>query len=292
MIRRPATRMILGLAFAALLAAGAAQAQPPVWTVRDADSEMLLFGSVHVLPPGLAWKPAALVRAMQTADDLWFELPVDPASNDEAGRLAARAGVLPPGETLSALLKPADRARLARVAAQYGASLPLLDRLQPWLAEVALAEAAYRRDGGRTEHGVEQSLAADLGPAVQRRAFETVAEQIALFSGAPRPEQIASLRQTLMEMEARPSQFAALVQAWMSGDTAAIDREALAPLKRASPVVFKRFLTDRNARWMPVLRQRLAGSGRTVVVVGVGHLVGKEGLPAQLRALGYSVEGP
>ena len=285
-------RMILRLTFVALLAAGAAQAEPPMWTVRDADSELVLFGSVHVLPPGLAWEPAALTQALKTADDLWFELPMDPASSEEAGRLAAQSGVLAPGETLSDMLKPADRVRLARVAKQYGASLPLLDRLQPWLAEVALAEAAYRRAGGRTEYGVEQTVASSLSPAVRRRAFETPAEQIALFSGAPRSEQIASLRDTLAEMETRPSQFEALVQAWMSGDGAAIDREALQPLKRASPVIFKRFLTDRNARWLPVLRQRLAGSGRTVVVVGVGHLVGKEGLPAQLRALGYSVEGP
>jgi uncharacterized protein YbaP (TraB family) len=40
------------------------------------------------------------------------------------------------------------------------------------------------------------------------------------------------------------------------------------------------------------LDQRLKGKGRTVVVVGVGHLVGADGLPARLRALGYSVTGP
>jgi uncharacterized protein YbaP (TraB family) len=51
-------------------------------------------------------------------------------------------------------------------------------------------------------------------------------------------------------------------------------------------------VVDRNARWMTPLRARMAGSGRTVVVVGVGHLVGSEGLPARFRALGYSVEGP
>jgi uncharacterized protein YbaP (TraB family) len=28
------------------------------------------------------------------------------------------------------------------------------------------------------------------------------------------------------------------------------------------------------------------------VVVGVGHLIGPDGVPARLRALGYSVTGP
>jgi uncharacterized protein len=28
------------------------------------------------------------------------------------------------------------------------------------------------------------------------------------------------------------------------------------------------------------------------VIVGVGHLIGPDGVPARLRALGYSVTGP
>ena len=45
----------LGLAAAALWAwAGLAAAQPPVWTIHDKDSTIVLFGSVHVLPPGVA----------------------------------------------------------------------------------------------------------------------------------------------------------------------------------------------------------------------------------------------
>ena len=280
------------LTLPALAAAGSARAQPPVWVVRDADSEMVLFGSVHILPPGTDWKPPALDAALKSADDLWFELPIDPMSQAETARLAMQTGLLPPDKSLSALLTPADAARLARVAARYGVDLPLLDRLTPWYAEVAMAQAAYLKGGGAADAGVEQTLAAQAPPELPRRAFETPAEQIALFSGSPLKEQIASLRETLQEMETKPDQFADLVKAWMSGDLQAIDKEAIQPLKRASPVVFQRFLTDRNAKWIPILRQRLDGSGRSVVVVGVGHLIGPGGLPARLRALGYSVEGP
>jgi uncharacterized protein YbaP (TraB family) len=41
-----------------------------------------------------------------------------------------------------------------------------------------------------------------------------------------------------------------------------------------------------------VLDARLKGHGHTVVVVGIGHLIGPDGVPARLRALGYSVTGP
>ena len=62
--------------------------------------------------------------------------------------------------------------------------------------------------------------------------------------------------------------------------------------RAAAPGLYARLVTERNERWLTTLKARLDGSGRTVVVVGVGHLVGQDGLPARLRALGYSVEGP
>ena len=63
--------MRLLAAFAAVLAlAGPARADPPMWVVRDADSELVLFGSVHLLPPGLAWRTAALDAALGRAEEI------------------------------------------------------------------------------------------------------------------------------------------------------------------------------------------------------------------------------
>ncbi len=138
---------------AALFAAGAVQAQPPVWVVKDKDSELVLFGSVHILPPGLDWEPAALKRAIDAADDLWFELPVDATTEAETARLAGELGVLPPDQSLFKLLPVKDAQRLMRVAAMYDVSPGVLDRLQPWLAEIALAGGAYRKAGADAASG-------------------------------------------------------------------------------------------------------------------------------------------
>ena len=168
----------------------------------------------------------------------------------------------------------------------------MLDRLRPGRAEVVLGAAAYRKAGAGGDDGVERALAAQVPPTARRRAFETPREQIDLLAGAPPSEQIASLSATLKEMENEPDQYQTLVRAWMAGDLKAMDKEALAPLRKVSPVLFQRILTDRNARWAVALDRRLKGHGRTVVVVGMGHLIGPQGVPARLRALGYRVEGP
>ena len=293
MSRRTGLRMALAaLAALAVAAPSAAWAQPPVWVVRDKDSELVLFGSVHILPPGLDWEPPALVRALAEADDLWFELPIDAATEAETVQIATQAGVLPPDQSLFKILPPKDGERLMRVAAMYDVTPALLDRLQPWLAEIALAGGAYHKAGADAASGVEKTISAAARPQAERHAFETPAEQIGILSQAPRDEQIASLRQTMEEMETKPDQFGSLVKAWIDGDMPALDREAISEMRKAAPTLFRTLVTDRNIRWTKMLDQRLKGHGHTVVVVGVGHLIGAGSVPARLRALGYSVTGP
>lgn len=283
------------LALAALLACGCAapaDAKPPIWIVRDADSEMVLFGSVHVLPPGLDWRPDALTRALAKADDVWFELPVDDRTEMDAARLAARDGMLPADQSLSALLTPQGAERLDATARRYNLAPALIERMEPWLAEVAISGAVYRAAGADAGSGVEQQVSAAAPPKAARRAFETAAEQIAFFDGAPLAEQVASLEETLEQVETDQDAFKDLIDSWMSADLKRIEAEALDPLKTAAPALYQRVVVERNRRWALELDQRLKGAGESVVVVGVGHLIGDEGLPARLRALGYSVEGP
>lgn len=280
------------LAAVLALSASAAQAKPPVWIVKDRDSELVLFGSVHVLPAGLDWRPARLEAALKTADDLWFEMPMDAAARAESSRLAMEKGVLPEGQTLSSLLSADGAARLKRLAAAFGLSLAQLDRLKPWYAESALAVAQYRRSGAELGTGVEQSLEASAPSTVARRAFEAPIDQISLLDATPMPRQIAALETSMRELEEKPKSFDRLVEAWMKGDVNAIARDAVGPFRENAPEIFAQLVDRRNAAWTRTLHARLRGRGRTVVVVGMGHLIGPQGLPERLRALGYSVEGP
>ncbi|HZC15622.1 MAG TPA: TraB/GumN family protein [Caulobacteraceae bacterium] len=274
------------------LLAGAASAQPPVWVVHGPHATIVLFGSVHILPPGLDWEPPTLKRALAKASDLWFEIPLDDASSLTAWRLAGKQGMQAPGESLSAQLSPASRGRLAKVAESCGVSVEGLDRLRPWLAEITLSLAVYRQAGALQEDGVERQIAGLVPPAVPRRAFETAEEQIRFLSNAPLSDQIASLEETLGELDDGPASYERVVTVWMDGDAPGIVREALDPMIKSAPGVYRSLVVDRNRRWAAAIRARLQGRGEAVMIVGVGHLVGPGSVPALLRAQGVSVDGP
>jgi len=274
------------------LFAGAAHAEPPVWVVHGTHCTIVLFGSVHILPPDLKWEPPRLKRAVARAHEIWFEIPLDNASMAAASLAAETEGLQPPGQSLSAQLSPADRARLAVLAQTYAVPMEELDRLKPWLAEIRLSVASYRDLGASRELGVEHQILEGARPDARQRAFETPEEQIGYLAQGATSDQIASLEETFGELEAGPATFQRLIRAWMAGDLQALNAEALAPLAKAAPNVYQTMVAQRNARWLQTVLARLDQPGDAVMVVGVGHLIGRDGLPALLRAKGIHVEGP
>lgn len=290
--KRPIWKKVAAAAAIWLAGFGVAAARPPMWVVRDADSTIVLFGSVHVLPPGLDWEPPALKEAISKADDLWFELPIDPASQEAGVQIVRQKGLLPPGESLLAKLTPAGRDRLTRLAPKLGVSLEQLDRLRPWLADVTVGLVDMASKGAGAADGVEQSISAAAPPTAQRRAFETAEQQIGFLADAPEADQLASLEDTLRQIEEEPDAYDRLLAAWMAGDIQALQAEGLEPMMKASPDLYDRMITQRNRRWVEAIATRMQGSGETVIVVGAGHLVGPGGVPALLRARGFTVEGP
>jgi uncharacterized protein len=284
-------RLVLAL-LAALVTAAPARAAAPVWVIRDADSTIVLFGSVHILPHGIDWAPKTLTDSLAQADDLWFEIPPDETTAAEVSLLAARHAQLPPGKTLSSLLDAKSRARLRRVAADVGLPVAALDQMQPWMAEVQLMVAFLYRRGGLMAEGVEEKISAMAPPGVQRRAFETADQQVGILAGGDMTTQVASLKETLRELSEDPASFDRMIKAWASGDVKALSREAVEPLRKAAPQSYEALVVQRNRAWTEIIAKRLAGSGRTVMVVGAGHLVGPDSVPALLRARGVAVEGP
>lgn len=282
---------LLALVLLAVSAAPAA-ADPPLWKVRRGDAEVVLFGSVHVLTAGFSWRSAELDEALAGADEVWFEVPVTTQARAQGVAAALRRGRLPKGQRLNNLLPPEARPLLSRTAARLGLSPAELQGLRPWFAEAVISMADLQRRGAHQADGVEEQLSARAPSSARRRAFETPAQQIAILADQPTRSQVASLVQTLKELEEKPQAFEQLQAAWAAGDTGWIEREALETMRHDTPNLYEKLVVSRNRRWVESIERMLSGKGRIVVIVGVGHLVGSESVPAMLRRRGFAVEGP
>lgn len=265
---------------------------PAVWHVKGPAGELYLFGSIHLLPSDIAWQTGAVEKAIARADAFVFEIPIDATAQTKMADAIAKDGMLEKGESLHAMLSPEARADLDADAAMAGLSPQSLDGLRPWLAELALLAAQLAHEKATPQSGVDTILERDAANAHKElRYLETVEEQIALIVPIDRKLELSEFQADLKEFRTETDDFPALVAAWSSGDTVRLDKLLNGEFKD-QPEAKKALIDDRNRAWVPKLEAMLREPKVFFVTVGAGHLVGKNSVPALLRADGYIVEGP
>ena len=290
-LHRSVLAAVLGLGLASGSLSSKAQALPAgpaLWIVRDADSTIYLFGTIHFLRPDADWRTDRVERALNASGVLVLEV-ANPDDRAAAVPLIQQYG-LSPDRPLSSILQPDDLQRLGVVAASIGADARQMDMMRPWLAGVMLSSAGLARAGYGPQSGVDvalRSMAQQAGKQIV--GLETAEDQVRMLSGFPEDGQIAFLNSTLSAFDDAPIELERLASAWSAGDTDAIARITLDPMKKRSERLYQTLIVDRNGRWARQIVDMLKGAGTTFVAVGALHLSGDDGLPAILQADGIEV---
>ncbi len=262
-------------------------ADPALWVVKDKDTTVYLFGTIHVLKPGLTWFDEAVKTAFDRADQVMLEMVAPDPKAMQA--LVEAKGLSPTGPTLSEKLPAKERLVLAKAVADMGLPAGALDRMQPWLAAVQLSVGPLGKQGYDVANGPEEVLtdaARKEGKPVV--GLETAAQQIGYFSGLSQDAQIQFLESTLDELPTAGVTMDKMVDEWAHGRPDALAKEMNDSLKD-SPEVARVLLTERNARWANWVKARMARPGIVFVAVGAGHLAGPQSVIAMLQQQGVKV---
>ncbi len=294
--RAPSGLLAIGLLFVGTTASARTPpapttsiATPALWQVKDDDTTIYLFGTVHVLKPGIDWFKGDVRAAFDRSDELVLEIiePDDPKAM--AGTMASMA-MAKDGMKLSDRLSP--EARTAYQAAMQANGLPWqhFEIFNPWMAGMILSVAPLERLGYRSDLGAEKLLrasAVESGKTVD--ALETIEQQIGFFASLPMPQQLAFLNSTVEELPELQSQFDTLLGHWQAGKPEMLAEEMNESLA-ATPELAKLLLTDRNANWARWIKARMERPGTVFLAVGAGHLAGKDSVQDQLKAIGIASE--
>ena len=260
---------------------------PALWEVTGPDSAKgFLFGTVHALPDGLAWKTPAIDRAIGQSTTLVLEI-IDPSDQNAARAAFVRLGTTPGQPPLGQRVDPAQREALRAALAKTGLKPAQFASLEDWAAALTLSFALEARDGYDPDNGADRALLAAAGkrPVV---GLETLEGQLGLFDALPAREQ-RSLLGAIVAESAGDEADKKLVKAWAEGDVATLDREAHAGMM-ADPRLREALLVSRNRRWAAQIDAMLKAGKRPFVAVGAAHVAGIDGLPEMLAARGFTVK--
>jgi uncharacterized protein YbaP (TraB family) len=262
---------------------------PALWVVKDADSTLYLFGTVHVLRPTIGWASDRVNAAFDSADEIWFEIS-DPDNQAAIMPLVQQYGVSP-DKPLSSLLTAEEIADLDAAAKTVGMTAAQLDPMRPWLAGLTLSVAPLIKAGYDPQSGVELALKARAEAAGKPiKAFETIDKQVRILATMGEPIQLEFIRQTLEDFDDAVKMLDDMVDAWSRGDVTELDRVVVEDMQQEAPGVYKAILVDRNADWANQIETLLEGSGTAFIAVGAAHLAGEDSVQAMLTQRGVDVE--
>ena len=282
----PARALTAWLCCLLLPATPAAAEGPALWHVAGRTNDVYLFGSVHLLKPGEFRIDGPLGQAYADAEVLYLEIDVDDLSPLDIATTTAARAMDPEGRSLDELMGPEAGLAQERATAA-GIDLALLANMEPWFAGLAVVTLALAREGYTAGDGVEQRVqerAAEDGKEIL--GLETLDEQLAALDGLELPLQREFLLKSL-EDAARPQEaLAAFLRAWKDGDVESLARELEEEFATA-PQLYRSLVVERNRHWLARILDLLDDERDYLVVVGVLHLVGPDGLPAMLEASGF-----
>jgi uncharacterized protein YbaP (TraB family) len=276
--------LVLGL----LGGVNAAHAEAPVWAITGAKNTVYLAGSVHLLRAADSKLPAAFDKAYADSAALVMEIDMDDLNPAEAQGLMLEKGIFTGDETLSGVIGQARFAKLDKQAGEMGIPTEALERFQPWMAAMTLAELQLAKLGFDPESGVEKQITTHAqADRKEITGFETLNEQLGLLANLSRQDQIKFLDLTLEEMTEMKGETDALLAAWRTGNAAKL-ASILSEEYGVAPGLYTTLVSDRNRRWIPQIEKLLKGDKNVMVVVGTLHIVGKNGLLDLLKTDGFT----
>ncbi|HEU0285118.1 MAG TPA: TraB/GumN family protein [Sphingomicrobium sp.] len=262
---------------------------PALWEVKDKDTTVYLFGTIHLLPKDSRWRTPKFDKALQNSQSLVVETLIDTSNPQQLAGVMTALGFssgLPP---IAERVPVAKRPQLEAAIAKTRIPRAMFDRMETWAASFTLLGVQFQMLGVEGEQGVEsvlrRSFAAAGKPVSQ---LETNHEQLSFFDRLPESAQRQLLEGALEDPQAMRTQFDGMLKAWMTGDVDRIGQTFNRDLS-GSPELKAALLTRRNWNWSQWIERRMGQPGSVMVAVGAGHLAGEESVQRYLQSRGYKV---
>jgi uncharacterized protein len=269
--------------------APAAAARHSLWKVEGRSNAVYLLGSIHLLKPENYPLAAPIEAAFTNSRIAVFETDVGEMEQMGTQLKLLSKVTLPEGQTLRDQLSAGTYAMFSNHISAAGLPAVMFDQFKPFMAAMTLEVLELQKLGVDPEHGLDKHFfdrARKDGKQIV--PLETVDFQLDLITGFSKEDGESVMKATLKDLDNETKEFGVMVTAWQTGDTARLEK-FLNEAMQDAPAIYKRLVTDRSQSWAPKIEELSRGGTNAIVIVGAGHLVGKDGVVELLKKKGLKV---
>lgn len=222
----------------------------PIWEIKTETNTVYLLGSIHALNTAYYPLTRGFYYAYYSSPNIVFEVDLNQVLSGKKSKLLKRKRTFATSRvSQNALLMKLD------FEGKFG-----VDRHFYWKAKAV----------GKHIHGLE-----------------SVEYQMSVLDNIILKSQKVMAGNNRKNAKQASQRLTRLVEAWHKGDEATLGR--MIDEEKSSPEVYQAVYYDRNMKWLPQIESFMGQEENYLVIVGVGHLVGEDGLVKLLVDKGHTV---
>lgn len=260
-----------------------------IWKASSPHSTIYLLGSIHVASSDMYPLPRHIEEAFRRSSVLVVEVDLNKIDQTKFQPLLMAKGMYPFNDSLWNHISPETKTLVTRFCDDNGLPSEAFGRVKPWLATVMASMLPMHTSGMSPELGIDKHFLNLARNAMRVEQLETAEGQLRLLADIPESRQEKYLAATLKSAALTQKLVQEFKGAWMTGDANRLDTLVSGAWDGAAELQ-KSMFADRNPHMADVAEQCLKNNQRCFVVVGAGHLVGREGVVRLLQDRGFKVE--
>ena len=283
-------RNILSVCAIAALVQSPVQAKSSVWKVAKGENTLYLAGTIHVLSESDYPLPCEYQDVYSKSEKIVFETDMSVLSSPSFGAEAAKIGMYPIGESLSDKLSSKTNKALTDYLISIGLPAEGLMQFKPGMLMSVIAISELKKIGVSGK-GVDQHFFG-LATGDQKKIgqLETPESQLEMIAGLGVGNEDNFITYLIDSMELFREEFTDLLTSWRIGDLEELaEASGFEQMREEFPKLFKTLIVERNNDWLTQIEAMLTTEEVEAVFVGGLHMVGEEGLLANLSNKGYKI---
>ena len=267
-----------------------ASAESSVWKAQKDECVIYLGATCHILRQADYPLPPEFDKAYRASEIVVFETDIGKLQDPSMQQKLLEKAMYADGSTVDKHLSAQTYGELSAYCEANGIPLEALKQFKPSMLMVTLTVMELMKLGV-AQQGVDlffYGLANKDKKIVE--GLETVEEQINYVVSMADGNEDEFVTYSLNDMKTIKQQFEVLANAWRKGDAEKLDELMVTELKTKLPKLYKKLITDRNSKWLPLIDAHMKTPQTEFILVGAGHLVGPEGIIEALKKMGYIVD--
>lgn len=268
----------------------AAYAKSPVWKISKDGNHLFLGGTFHILQKSDYPLPDSFNVAYKDSAILVLEADLQKLQTPEMQQTILQNGMYKGEDNISRYLKPDTMQALKSYLASRGVPVERVLKFKPGLLSMTLTVIELQNIG-LAGTGVDEfyNLKA-LDDKKKIKFLETALDHMNFVLEMGKGKENEFIKYTLDDLKNLPSLFESMKAAWKIGDNEELRKISILPWKERFPEVYNAMLVDRNNKWIPQIETMMKTGEVELVLFGALHLVGKDGILAQLKERGYMIK--